>query len=43
MLLAFREAERTIELLKDLLELARADSGQILFHLELLILTKILV
>jgi len=38
MLLASGEAQRTIELLKDLLELARADSGQIHFHLEPLLL-----
>ena len=38
MLLASGEAQRTIELLKDLLELARADNGQIHFHLEPLVL-----
>ncbi|NEQ41328.1 MAG: ATP-binding protein [Okeania sp. SIO3I5] len=38
MLLASGEAQRTIELLKDLLELARADNGQIHFHLEPLML-----
>ncbi|MEM1171821.1 MAG: HAMP domain-containing sensor histidine kinase [Cyanobacteria bacterium P01_H01_bin.35] len=35
------EAQRTIELLKDLLELARADSGQIHFHLELVVLNDL--
>ncbi len=37
-LVASGEAQRTIELLKDLLELARADSGQIHFHLESVVL-----
>ncbi|MGD1716459.1 sensor histidine kinase [Dapis sp. BLCC M172] len=40
-LVASGEAERTIELLKDLLELARADSGQIHFHLELVVLNDL--
>ncbi|MGD1809130.1 sensor histidine kinase [Dapis sp. BLCC M126] len=35
------EAQRTIELLKDLLELARADSGQIHFHLESVVLNDL--
>ncbi len=37
-LVASGEAQRTVELLKDLLELARADSGQIHFHLESVVL-----
>ncbi len=40
-LVASGEAQRTIELLKDLLELARADSGQIHFHLELVVLNDL--
>ncbi len=36
--IAFGEAQRTIELLKDLLELARADSGQVHFDLESVVL-----
>ncbi|MGB3510589.1 MAG: HAMP domain-containing sensor histidine kinase [Microcoleaceae cyanobacterium] len=39
--IAFGEAQRTIELLKDLLELARADSGQIHFDLELVVLNDL--
>ncbi|MGD1701159.1 sensor histidine kinase [Dapis sp. BLCC M229] len=35
------EAQRTIELLKDLLDLARADNGQIHFHLELVVLNNL--
>lgn len=38
--IAASEAERTVQLLQDLLELARADSGGIHFHLEPLILNK---
>ena len=40
-LVASGEAQRTIELLKDLLELARADSGQIHFHLESVLLNDL--
>ncbi|MEB3341236.1 HAMP domain-containing sensor histidine kinase [Okeania sp.] len=40
-LVASGEAQRTIELLKHLLELARADSGQIHFHLELVVLNDL--
>ncbi len=40
-LVASGEAQRTIELLKDLLELARADSGQIHFHLESVVLNDL--
>lgn len=39
--IASGEAQRTIELLKDLLELARADSGQIHFHLEGVVLNDL--
>ncbi|MGK7922582.1 MAG: histidine kinase dimerization/phospho-acceptor domain-containing protein, partial [Trichodesmium sp.] len=41
-LIASGEAQRTVELLKDLLELARADSGQIHFHLESVVLNDLL-
>ena len=40
-LVASGEAQRTVELLKDLLELARADSGQIHFHLESVVLNDL--
>lgn len=39
--IASGEAQRTIELLKDLLELARADSGQIHFDLEAVVLNDL--
>lgn len=39
--IASSEAQRTILLLQDLLELARADSGQINFHLEPVVLNKL--
>lgn len=39
--IASSEAQRTILLLQDLLELARADSGQIHFHLEPVVLNKL--
>ena len=39
--IAFNEAQRTILLLQDLLELARADSGQIHFYLEPVVLNKL--
>lgn len=40
--IAFGEAQRTIELLKDLLELARADSGQIHFNLASVVLNDLM-
>ncbi|NEO57823.1 MAG: HAMP domain-containing histidine kinase [Okeania sp. SIO3B5] len=39
--IASGEAQRTIELLKDLLELARADSGEIHFNLEAVVLNDL--
>lgn len=40
--IASSEAQRTILLLQDLLELARADSGQVHFYLERVVLNKLL-